>query len=123
MQKGAKQYDEACVSGRDGPWRAGGRRHRYGGGRQEHAEPRRAPDGPACRPQNGPHEGRPGRYPGPVSSKRGAAKKPYLFFILDFHFIYVILNTSFSLALQYNIYTQKKTRNNVSFFVFILLYY
>lgn len=31
MQKGAKQYDEACVSGRDGPWRAGGRRHRYGG--------------------------------------------------------------------------------------------
>lgn len=25
MQKGAKQYDEACVSGRDGPWRAGGR--------------------------------------------------------------------------------------------------
>ena len=26
MQKGAKQYDEACVSGRDGPWRAGGRR-------------------------------------------------------------------------------------------------
>ena len=23
MQKGAKQYDEACVSGRDGPWRAG----------------------------------------------------------------------------------------------------
>lgn len=24
MQKGAKQYDEACVSGRDGPWRAGG---------------------------------------------------------------------------------------------------
>ena len=28
MQKGAKQYDEACVSGRDGPWRAGGRRHR-----------------------------------------------------------------------------------------------
>ena len=56
MQKGAKQYDEACVSGRDGPWRAGGRRHRYGGGRQEHAEPRRAPDGPACRPQDGPHE-------------------------------------------------------------------
>ena len=35
MQKGAKQYDEACVSGRDGPWRAGGRRHRYGGDRQE----------------------------------------------------------------------------------------
>ena len=92
MQKGAKQYDEACVSGRDGPWRAGGRRHRYGGGRQEHAEPRRAPDGPACRPQDGPHEGRLGGHPGPVSSKRGAAKKPHLFFILDFYFIYVIFN-------------------------------
>ena len=47
----------------------------------------------------------------------------YLILVLKIIIIYVILNTSFSLALQYNIYTQKKTRNNVSFFVFILLYH